>query len=146
MTNQVVPQVPTLYWRPGCPYCSSLRRRLRKLGVATNEVNIWQDPGAAGVLREITGGDETVPTVLIGGKALVNPSARAVLGLLEGKPQPAGATGERSWTWHRVAQWIVIAAIIAGSFIVDSLGDHLMSWGLDGVALATLVAFRLTRR
>lgn len=68
-----------LYWRPGCRYCSALRRRLRRLGVRTTEVNIWTDPGAAAVVRGVAGGNETVPTVVIGRTALVNPTGAQVL-------------------------------------------------------------------
>lgn len=71
-----------VYWRRGCPFCSSLRRGLRRAGVATEEVDIWSDPDAAATLRRVTGGSETVPTVEVGGAFLVNPSTRAVLAAL----------------------------------------------------------------
>ncbi|MCV7151068.1 glutaredoxin domain-containing protein [Mycolicibacterium pyrenivorans] len=66
-------------WRPGCPFCSRLRRGLRRRGIATTEINIWDDPGAAERVRAVTGGDETVPTVFVGTTALVNPSVRDVV-------------------------------------------------------------------
>lgn len=69
----------TVYWRPGCPYCAMLRRRLRRVGLVTTEVDIWANPEAAERVRSITGGSETVPTVVVAGKALVNPKAPAVL-------------------------------------------------------------------
>ena len=74
-------QIPavTVYWRRGCPYCMALRRGLRRSGLATHEVDIWSDPTAAEFVREHAGGNETVPTVDIGGTVLVNPSARAVV-------------------------------------------------------------------
>lgn len=68
-----------VYWRPGCPFCGSLRRGLRRSGLATREVDIWEDPKAAAFVREHAGGSETVPTVDIGGTVLVNPSARQVV-------------------------------------------------------------------
>jgi len=77
MNEKPAPRVEVL-WRPGCPYCSSLRRRLSKAGVATVERDIWADPSAAARVRAATGGDETVPTVVIGRKALVNPSVAQV--------------------------------------------------------------------
>ncbi len=73
-----VPDV-TVYWRPGCPYCIRLRRGLRRSGLATREVDIWQDPAAAAFVRGHADGHETVPTVDIGGTVLVNPSARRVV-------------------------------------------------------------------
>jgi len=69
----------TVYWRPGCPYCGSLRRGLRRSGLATREVDIWSDPGAAAFVRWHAGGNETVPTVVIGDTVLINPSARRVV-------------------------------------------------------------------
>jgi mycoredoxin len=67
-----------LYWRPGCPFCMTLRWRLRRLGIEAEEINIWEDAEAAAVVRRITGGNETVPTVVVGDRAMVNPSGRAV--------------------------------------------------------------------
>lgn len=72
----------TLYWRPGCPYCWRLRTRLKRAGVAVDEINIWEDPEGAAFVRSVTGGDETVPTVRIGEQSLVNPSPRQLLTLI----------------------------------------------------------------
>jgi mycoredoxin len=69
----------TVYWRPGCPYCARLRRDLRALGVPAREVSIWADESAAAAVRDLAGGNETVPTVVIGGRGYVNPPASAVL-------------------------------------------------------------------
>ena len=69
----------TVYWRPGCPYCMSLRRGLRRAGLATREIDIWTDPAAAAFVRAHAGGNETVPTVILGETVLVNPSARRVV-------------------------------------------------------------------
>lgn len=68
-----------MYWRPGCPYCAMLRLGLRIARVRAEWVNIWEDQTAAARLRAITGGDETVPTVILGGQAMINPSARQVI-------------------------------------------------------------------
>ncbi len=68
-----------VYWRPGCPYCAKLRLGLRVGRVSAEWVNIWADSSAAADVRRITGGDETVPTVIVGATALVNPSARQVM-------------------------------------------------------------------
>lgn len=84
MTAPMGPDGPTVdvYWRPGCPFCASLRRGLRRRGVNARWHDIWEDPEAAAVVRAATGGDETVPTVVVGGRALVNPSARTVARLV----------------------------------------------------------------
>ncbi|MDT8910847.1 glutaredoxin domain-containing protein [Amycolatopsis sp. PS_44_ISF1] len=62
------------YWRPGCGFCASLRRPLLASGLNVKEINIWEDPGAAERVRAVANGNETVPTVIIGSTALVNPS------------------------------------------------------------------------
>lgn len=69
----------TVYSRPGCPFCMSLRAGLQRSGLAFNEIDIWQDPGAAGVVRSIADGNETVPTVVVGDWKAVNPSTGEVL-------------------------------------------------------------------
>ena len=69
----------TVYWRPGCPFCSRLRQDLRVMGLPAREANIWADPSAAARVRTIADGDETVPTVVADERAFVNPTAAAVL-------------------------------------------------------------------
>jgi len=71
------------YWRPGCPFCSMLRRGLDRRGITTVDHDIWQDPSAAAVVRSFARGNETVPTVVVGDTGLVNPSAREVAELIE---------------------------------------------------------------
>ena len=62
-----------VYWRPGCPFCGSLFRSLEDAGVAYDRRNIWEDDEAAGFVRSVANGHETVPTVTVGDVALVNP-------------------------------------------------------------------------
>jgi len=71
-----------LYWRPGCGFCASLKRGLDKLGVERVEHNIWDDPADAAIVRQYANGNETVPTVVVDGVGLVNPSPRDLLDLL----------------------------------------------------------------
>lgn len=73
MTREPATQID-LYWRPGCGFCSSLRRQLDQLGIERVEHNIWDDPAQADVVRDHANGNETVPTVVVGGVGLVNPS------------------------------------------------------------------------
>lgn len=68
-----------VFMRPGCPYCTRLRRELTRAAVVTVSHDIWADPGAAARVREVTGGDETVPTVVVGDRALVNPRLTEVV-------------------------------------------------------------------
>jgi mycoredoxin len=69
----------TLYWRPGCGFCSRLRRALDAAAIAYREVDIWSDPEAAAFVRSVANGNETVPTVAIGSVALVNPPVTAIV-------------------------------------------------------------------
>lgn len=62
------------YWRPGCPFCLMLQEPLARSGLPVREVNIWEDPDAAARVRSVAGGNEVVPTVFIGDRAMVNPS------------------------------------------------------------------------
>lgn len=73
------PDAIVFYWRPGCGFCMGLDRQLTELGVALDKRNIWDDPEHAAVVRSITGGNETVPTVVVGDARLVNPTAGEVL-------------------------------------------------------------------
>ncbi|SCG37037.1 glutaredoxin domain-containing protein [Micromonospora humi] len=64
---------PVVYWRPGCTYCLRLRLRLGRRARQAHWVDIWRDPEGAAAVREVTGGDETVPTVVLPDGAVVNP-------------------------------------------------------------------------
>lgn len=72
----------TVYWRPGCSFCASLLDSLDRAGLSYERLNIWEDPDASRVVREAADGNEMVPTVRIGEKMLVNPSAGEVLDLV----------------------------------------------------------------
>lgn len=69
----------TFYWRPGCGFCMGLERRLDGLGVPLEKRNIWEDADAAATVRSVANGNETVPTVVVGDIAMVNPSVDRVL-------------------------------------------------------------------
>ncbi|MEU0807236.1 glutaredoxin domain-containing protein [Streptomyces sp. NPDC005970] len=68
-----------MYWRPGCMYCMKLRLRLRFTRLRYTKVNIWRDPDAAAFVRSVAGGNETVPTVTVAGRAMVNPSKKQLM-------------------------------------------------------------------
>jgi glutaredoxin-like protein len=63
-----------VYWRPGCGFCSALERQLSRRELPYSKRNIWDDPEAAAFVRSVARGNETVPTVVVNGTALVNPS------------------------------------------------------------------------
>jgi glutaredoxin-like protein len=91
----------TVMWRPGCPFCALLLRRLERTGLAFDRIDIWAEPAAAAWVRTVADGNETVPTVRIADEAgrravaLVNPTATQVLDqvarLAPGMMPPDGA-------------------------------------------------------
>ncbi|MFI7575641.1 glutaredoxin domain-containing protein [Micromonospora sp. NPDC049497] len=73
MTPEVV-----FYTRPRCPYSFRLRRALRRRGLPFREIDIWRDADAAAAVRRVADGNETVPTIHVGDRWLVNPTADEV--------------------------------------------------------------------
>ncbi|MET8539261.1 glutaredoxin domain-containing protein [Kitasatospora sp. NPDC004799] len=73
---------PVVYWRPGCKYCLRLRLKLGRSARQVYWVDIWRDPEAAAVVRAANDGNETVPTVVVDGRAYTNPDPAWVRGQL----------------------------------------------------------------
>ncbi len=71
------------YWRPGCLFCVSLEKQLKRAEIDFVRHNIWDEDEAAGFVRSVARGTETVPTVAIGDVALVNPSAGQVFATMQ---------------------------------------------------------------
>ncbi len=119
MTTATTRPGVTVYWRPGCGSCHVLRRELDRAGVERTEVNIWEDPAAAALVRSVARGNETVPTVVVGNHAMVNPSAREVLavaGVLDGDgsapkgaPVTLGRLAGAGWSLAAAVGWLVLA-------------------------------------
>ena len=83
----------TMYSTTWCGYCRRLRGQLDREGIGYEVVDIEQVPGAAAIVEEVNGGNQTVPTVLFAdGSALTNPSAAQVKQQLEAV---AGRTSAR---------------------------------------------------
>lgn len=72
-----------IYWRPGCGFCAMLKARLGSLRDRATWINIWEDEQGAAYVREVNGGNETVPTVVIDGVPRTNPSPKVVLARLQ---------------------------------------------------------------
>lgn len=68
-----------IYWRPNCMFCLDLLLRLTFTRLRYRKVNITKDPGARAFVRSVAAGNETVPTVVVAGRALVNPSKRQLI-------------------------------------------------------------------
>ncbi|MGB3256513.1 MAG: glutaredoxin domain-containing protein [Ornithinimicrobium sp.] len=67
-----------IYWRPGCGFCARLRSTLGAEGDKATWVNIWEDKDAAAFVRSVNDGNETVPTVVMDGIPVTNPSPTVV--------------------------------------------------------------------
>jgi len=73
------PGTITMYSTTWCGYCRRLKSQLDREGIAYDEVNIEQVPGAADFVMSVNNGNQTVPTVLFpDGSAATNPSLAEV--------------------------------------------------------------------
>ena len=151
LTSVITDSVPvTVYWRPGCASCERLREGLADAGVATNEINIWQDPRAAEAVRMVAHGSETVPTVTVGAAVLVDPSLTLVLAELRRHALadggvgvvPTVAVGSRRMD---AFQWALVGALVVLSFLVEGWGHPALSWGVDAANVAIYFAIKQRR-
>jgi len=137
VTESATLEAVDVFWRPGCPYCARLRRSLGRRRVPARWHNIWADEAALARVRSVTGGVDTVPTVVFGDVVLVNPPPAVLFELIADKsPQLLGdlatATG---WPPLRIAQWAVTAVLVAASLNLDGTGHAAASWEVDPVAV-----------
>jgi len=56
-----------------------LERTLAETDIEVIWHDIWDDPEAASFVRSVANGNETVPTVIIDGQALVNPDPKQLV-------------------------------------------------------------------
>jgi glutaredoxin len=75
--------VVEVYWRAGCPFCFRLRQALFLARVPVAWHDIWSDQRSAAFVRSVADGNETVPTVVLDGKAYVNPSPGKLLAMIK---------------------------------------------------------------
>ncbi|MEV5830294.1 mycoredoxin [Spirillospora sp. NPDC052242] len=70
----------TMYTTTWCGFCRRLKSQLARDGIEMVEIDIERDPKAAEFVMSVNGGNQTVPTVVIGGTDIVltNPSAKEV--------------------------------------------------------------------
>ncbi len=96
----------TVYWRPGCPFCSSLFSQLDRAKVPYATANIWEDPQAANIVREIANGNETVPTVTLGEAGMVNPDLHQIMAAAAELAPSLIPEDYEAPQPSRIAQWI----------------------------------------
>ncbi len=95
-----------VFWRPACGFCAVLRRQLDHAAVPHRLVNIWEDPEAAATVRSIARGNETVPTVVVGPVAMVNPTVHEVLAAAATHAPGAVPDGYQAPQPGRVGRWV----------------------------------------
>ncbi len=71
MTAPRQPRV-VMYTTSWCPDCHAAKRYLGRLGIAYEEINIEETPGAAALVEQWSGGYRTVPTFDINGTIVVD--------------------------------------------------------------------------
>lgn len=145
--DQPPPPLVEVLWRPGCPYCSALRRDLNRRGVPARWRNIWEDAEAQSLVRAANSGNETVPTVVIGDRTLTNPRWAQLRPLLGDGPWNDPVEHSRmSAETRRVLSWIPVVALIVLSFVLEAAGHTGASWAVDPLALAAWWLTRPLRR
>ena len=113
-----------VYGRPTCPSVPPVLRLLDEAGAVYEYVNVRQDFEAAARLRQITGGYESVPTLVFpDGRTLVEPGTAALRRALQ-EAGPAGGTPVSEVAAARAAlsnpvYWIL--ALIALGLVVAVL-------------------------
>jgi mycoredoxin len=105
-SNDATNAVLTVYWRPGCPFCSSLFNQLDRAQVRYEAANIWEDAKAAAVVRSIANGNETVPTVTLGEAGLVNPDLHEIMAVASELAPGLIPEGYEAPQPGRLAKWI----------------------------------------
>jgi len=113
-----------VYGRPTCPSVPPVLRLLDEAGVAYDYVNVRQDFEAAARLRQITGGYESVPTLVFpDGRILVEPGTAALRrALQEAAPagdRPAVPTAAARPAWRNPVYWLL--ALIAFVLVVAAV-------------------------
>ena len=121
-----------------------MRVALVEAGVPVEWHDIWADPNAAAFVRSVAGGNETVPTVRIGGHVLVGPSPKHVLAELRAI-DPGLVVSARRWPPLRLVQWIAIFALLMTSVALGRSGQTGLSWLANGAAIAVYLGIRRLR-
>lgn len=145
--EQTAASMVEVLWRPGCPYCSALRRDLNRRGVPARWRNIWEDGRAQELVRAANNGNETVPTVVVGDRTLTNPRWSQLQPLLPDGPwnEPVGHTRISAET-RRLLSWVPVVALLLLSFALEAAGHTAASWAVDPLALAAWWFTRPLRR
>ncbi len=58
----------TIYTKEGCPYCEAAVQHYSEQGIAFEQIDIYDTPGAKDKVLELTGGKRIVPVIVEDGK------------------------------------------------------------------------------
>ena len=61
----------TIYTKVGCPYCAAAKKFYSDKGVAFEEIDVHQTPGAKGKVNQLSGGRNIVPVIVEKGQVTV---------------------------------------------------------------------------
>jgi glutaredoxin 3 len=61
----------TIYTKEGCPYCAAAKQHYSDEGIAFEEIDVRQAPGAKEKVLELTGGQRIVPVIVERGEVKV---------------------------------------------------------------------------
>lgn len=54
----------TIYTKVGCPYCAAAKKHYDDSGVAFDEIDVHDTPGARDKVLELTNGERIVPVIV----------------------------------------------------------------------------------
>lgn len=83
MNSEVFVANVTVYWRPMCGYCETLKDELSAKGIDYESVDIWNDRDQAEMVKSANNGDELVPTVRVGETFMANPTVDDVVAAMD---------------------------------------------------------------
>lgn len=61
----------TIYTKVGCPYCAAAKKHYADQGIAFEEIDVHQTPGAKDKLNQLSDGKNIVPVIVEDGKVTV---------------------------------------------------------------------------
>ena len=61
----------TIYTKEGCPYCEAAKKHYNDEGLAFEEIDVNQTPGAKEKVLELTGGERIVPVIVDDGEVKI---------------------------------------------------------------------------
>jgi len=103
----------------------------------------WEDESARQFVRRAAGGNETVPTIVVGDETLIAPSrARLAKAMRAWAPHLVMERRRQAWPLPRIAQWLTVAGLVVASELTARAGHGAASYAIDLTAVAAYLSFR----